>query len=292
MKFPGFMKGKEIRPTWRYHASGIIWRVVPTGSGKLVGEDRDVDRKQATFFCVSQTSGEVLWQGVEFSERWWIGIEAIHRDVVLLHGFAKPDMPEHKGVFAVDLLTGTKLWSNDECKFLVAEDDVVLAAKDSLEGNIILELEYRTGAILRSWGNNSQVVRDARNRISSRPSDAMEFPVPLGRIDNGESEAADLVRSYCTNKSIVGLVEVLDNEDTIVVNYHERMGQGEDTALHLKNTIAVLERESGSVLLHETINEDVQAIAPESFFVQHGTLFYIKNRNTLTAVSLAVSERN
>jgi len=287
------MRDKQIRPTWRYRTNGILWRVVPAaGSGKLVGEDRDVGQKETTFFCVSQTSGEVLWQGVEFSERWWIGIEAIHRDVVLLHGFAKPDMPEHKGVFVVDLLTGRKLWSNEECKFLVVEGDVVLAAKDSLEGNIILELEYRTGAILRSWGNNGQVVRDAQRRISSKESDAMEFPVPLGRLDDGESEVAELVRSYCNNKSIVGHIEVLDGEDAIIVNYHERMGQGEDTEPDLKNTIAVLERESGSVLLHETINENVQAVVPESFFVQHGTLFYVKNHNTLTAVSLAVPEQD
>jgi len=290
--FSSLMTGGEIHPTWRYRANGTIWRVVPTDSGKFVGEDRNVEQKHASFFCVSQSSGEVLWDSVEFAERWWISIEAVHRDVVLLHSFAKPDLPEHKGVFGVDLLTGTKLWTNDDCKFLVAVDDLVFVSKETLEGCTILELDYRTGAILRSWGNNAQVVKDAKNRAASGVSANLEFPVSLERLHNGETEGATIVRRHCANKVIVGDIEVLSHDSAIVVNYHERAGSQKDPGVSLKNVLTILERESGNVLFHDTLNENVQAFVPESFFVRDNTLYYIKNHNTLTAVTIAASEQD
>jgi hypothetical protein len=286
------MTGGEILPTWKYRARGTIWRLIPTNSGKFVGEEREPEQRQTTFFCLSQTSGEVLWHNVGYSERWWIGIEAVHRNVVILHGFAKPDMPEHKGIIAVDLLTGTTLWTNDECKFLIAEGDGVFVSKPALEGEVILELEHQSGAILRSWGSNGQVIREARTRNALHASNTPAFPVPLDSLDDGEVEVANLVRKHCADKPIVGRVELLDREQAVVVNFHERMNREEESVLHLKNTLMVLGRASGTVLFRETLDENVQGTAPDSFFVYGDMLYYIKNRNTLTAVRMTVSARD
>lgn len=290
MWFPDQKKGGVLRPQWRYRARGAIWRIIPTDSGKFVGEERDVEKKETTFFCVSQRSGEVLWQNVTFPERWWIGIETVHRDVVLLHGFATPDLPEHKGLIAIDLLTGTHLWTNEECKFIIAGGESVFVSRgEAAGGEAVLEMEYRTGATLHFWGDNIQAVRDAKDRISRPLYDAAEFPVPLESLDDDDVDAADLVRRHCADKSIVGRVELLDHSRAVVVNYYERLNKEEETVLRLKNTLAVLGRESGDLLFRETLDEDVPGTAPDSFFVYRDTLYYIKDRHTLTAVRIDVA---
>ena len=88
MSLFGFLKDQKLKPTWEYKVDGLIWRVIPAESGKIVGEVRNVTKKATSFFCLNQMTGEVFWEDLKFGERWWIGIEAIHKDVILLHGFA------------------------------------------------------------------------------------------------------------------------------------------------------------------------------------------------------------
>jgi hypothetical protein len=86
----GFLKDQRLGATWTYKVDGVIWRVIPAESGKIVGEVRNVAKKTASFFCLNQMTGEVFWEDLKFDERWWIGIETIHEDIILLHGFSTP----------------------------------------------------------------------------------------------------------------------------------------------------------------------------------------------------------
>ncbi len=279
-----FLRKGKLSPIWRYETTGVLWRLVPTDAGKLLGEQRDLVKKSVSFFCLSQMTGEVLWENLAVGDHWWSGIEAVHRDVFFVHGFATPDLPEHKSITAVDLLSGTKLWSNDELNFILAVDDSVFASRNSLEGNHLLELEYRTGAILRSFGTNEEVLREARIRSAGSAVDLLQFPAPLDKSDANIFEA---IQKLVPFEKLIGPVEMIELDGALIFNYHEPCPQQGKNELRVNNILRVIDKGSDSVIFGDIINAEAPAIVPESFFVQHGTLFYIKNRTTLTAVRIA-----
>ena len=109
------LKGRKYTPAWKYRTKGILWRVGPVGPASLAGEVRDPERKEVRFFCLDRLTGRVRWEGKQFGDPWWVGIECGIENVLLLHGYAHPDMPGHRGLIAVDTFTGDVLWSNQEC---------------------------------------------------------------------------------------------------------------------------------------------------------------------------------
>src|ERR1041385_7071151 len=143
-------RNNQVKVAWLFKAKGMIWRLLPTTDGYFVGEDRTLDNKKTTFFCIDQKSGEVRWQNVSFGEDWWISLEVIHDDIVFLHEYAVPSMPEHKKIFALSLPTGKLLWSNDTLKFEFVAGEHVYASRETFEARIFFELDVGTGAVLRS----------------------------------------------------------------------------------------------------------------------------------------------
>lgn len=282
MKVYGLRKG-DLKRVWTYKTAGIIWRVLPSDSGKLLGEVRYKDNKKVEFFCIDQASGDIHWERRGFGEKWWVGIEAIHKDVLYLHGFATPEMPEHKQIIAVDLLSGEQLWFNADLKFEIAVDDSLYATRNTAEGNMVFELQYRSGAILRSWGSDHQVLREARIRSVS-PASTAEFPVPVESLQEVDNRLAEIV----TGGERKGSFEVVPGNLMVVFNYHKKSDVGAPGALRFDNVLRVFDRQTGKIVYQENLNIGAAAVIPYAFFVQGDMLFYIKERRSLTAVRLQV----
>jgi hypothetical protein len=286
MKVFEFLRKGELRRIWRYSTKGVIWRALPSADGKLVGEERDLARKETTFFCLNQMTGEVLWEGISFGEPWWIGMEAIHRETIFLHGFGKSDLPGHKRIIAVDLLTGSKLWRDDELRFEHAFDESVFASKEGIEERLVFELDYRSGGVLRSWGNNERVIEDAKVRSVDEVDSDIEFPISMNELLLGDSDVASAIQKHRDTKATIGPVEIIDNDDVSVFNYYEKVDKGTEDNPELNSVLKVLDKQRGKVIFSEVLNHNVPAVVPDSFFVQRGLLFYVKERSQLTAVRL------
>lgn len=167
-----------IRTAWEYAVQGSVWRLVPAPGGRVVGEDRDTAAKAASFFCIDLGTGRPLWERVTFDEPWWLGIEAVHRETVVLHRFAKPDMPEHKGVIVLDAGTGTVLWEDREAHLLLAAGDSLFTGRPTLTGRAVREHRYRSGEMVRDWGDEFSGVRDVARTMPPEPGPEPLLPVP------------------------------------------------------------------------------------------------------------------
>lgn len=285
MALLSFLHPGKLSPRWQYDVSGVVWRLFPTGSGYLVGEERELAGKTARFFCLDQMTGSVRWEKVTFVERWWIGIEAVHGTTVLIHGFAAPDLPEHKSITAIDLLSGAMLWSNADAKYLGVRDESVYAALDSLEGRRIVELDLRTGTVRRA-GDVMEILKDVNAGAMPPVKDSPEFPVAMDYAAAISTYSA--VRQYCEGKNIIGAVEILDHDNHVLIfNCHEKVVARNASDVRLRNVLQVVDRGSGKVLFGDVVNSSAAAIVPDSFFVQHNMLYYIRDRHRLTAVPLA-----
>jgi Domain of unknown function (DUF4905) len=275
---------RTISPAWDYKVPGLLWRLVPTESGLLVGEERDVERKRTGFFCVYQSTGELLWQSSDFEEQWWIGIESTHRDRLFLHGYATPDMPLHMGITAVDLFTGKRVWRRPDLKFLATTGESVFASRDVGENRVVLEVRISDGELLCEIDVNDKRFKEDITQTETHPTDAPIMPRPIDVTDEVDQRTIRLIHGHINSWKVVGQVVRLVRNGLLVFSFHERMGNASEG--HLRNLLGIIDVNSGGRVWSETLNRDVRSIAPESFFVHGAMLFYVKERTTLVAMNL------
>lgn len=273
-----------LRPVWRYVPQGLLWRVVPAGSGLLLGEVRTEDRKNAWFFCLEERTGHVLWERLDFGLGWWCGVEAVSGGLVFLHGFASPDLPVHKSVHAVDLWTGRLLWSAQGLRFVKAGVDTVYAHEETLAGVILLALDARTGARRRTEVLEDGAVAPMVNATENAKTGEPAFPVPLPSVGRVGPDVAGILSELSGPVETGPTVEVLLVDGLVIAcrtTMMERLFRSE---------LMVIGKSGNRMLYRDEIAAAVAPPAPESFFVRGGMLIYIKDRTMLTGVDLRAAE--
>jgi hypothetical protein len=283
MQVPEFLRKQKVQPTWVYRAKGAVWRVVPAEVDVFVGEDRQLDTKEVSFFCLNKVTGELFWEGISFDEPWWIGIEAVHRGRIFMHGFTKPDMPDHQRILALDLSTGRLAWSCDDMRFICADDGSVFASKNTITGSMIHELDFHTGSTLKVWGDDTTGMHAAKARMHILAMDEPEFPQPLDMSTDGDDPVITLVRKHCPEETVPGSIESLTRNNLLLLSSHERSGKGD----RLRNVLKVIDLRDGDLVFTETLNDNLRGIAPDSFFVQGEMIYFVKDRSSLTCLSIS-----
>ena len=93
----------EIKKLYSYKSEKQIWRILISGSDKLILETRDLNTKEVFFNCLFIENGKSIFSNLQLDEKCWIGIEDIYKGIIFFHYFPKPDMPHHKGIIAFDI---------------------------------------------------------------------------------------------------------------------------------------------------------------------------------------------
>src|SRR5471030_2358796 len=93
--------------------NGAIWRMeIDSLSETVFVEIRNSTEKIVSFGSVNLLTGKVNFKDLTTPERWLTGIEADWNGVLLLHNYQSENSPVHKGVIAVDAISGEIIWSN------------------------------------------------------------------------------------------------------------------------------------------------------------------------------------
>lgn len=286
MKFFDRIKGSSLKPAWIYKADGIVWRLVPSTGGFLVGEERDVEKKTVRFFCLDSEEGKPLWQRLTFEEQWWIGIEAVHGGVVFLHAFASPDLPEHRGITAVDLERGLTLWSSPDLAFHAVHGTSLYVTKWGPGGAVLLAVDPRTGSVARQLDPGEKVPPALEGSLP----EGVVFPVPVDLLADNSHGGREIQASVST-ESLVGPVEAVNEDNLTVFSYHERADTAANEPPRFNRLLRILDRRTGTPVFEETLEAGVGAVVPDSFFLYNDTLLYVKDRRTITAVRLVGQTR-
>ncbi len=287
MNIASLFNRRTLKPSWTFTSQGSIWRLLPTESGEFVGEARDQDKKQVSFFALDAQSGAPLWRDLRLDEPWWAGIEAASGGVVLLHRFATPDMPQHKGILALDLKSGAQLWENRELTFWFIRDDSVITHRAVFEKRVVVELDLRSGQVKRELDEDAGVTE-----LGGRPGPGFGmdgspvFPEILS-ADNTDAATTRLVHRRLPSRGIVGDVEYLVTAGHMVLNYHTISSHSDSDQALLDNHLKVLDAKSSGVVYEDVIAREVRGPVPDSFFLWKNTIYYIKNQHTLTAVKFS-----
>lgn len=279
------VRGRSLTPAWEYAVKGVIWRVLPTETGQFVGEERNIQEKSVSFFCIRQDSGAIQWADVRLPERWWIGIEAVHNSLVLLHEFALPDFPDHKKIHALDLSSGRLRWSNEKLRYIFARGDRIYAADDL--GAVYSELDSITGEETQQL--NAEEVHALRR--TAQYDDPIDFPLPFVNSEGRQDDVARTIEKLVSGANRIQFIEYLQKGDILAVDYYSTIGKDPLERLMDQHFI-IAERQSGRILYREVLNSNASGAVPDAFFGLGDRLFAITDKRVLKAFNLPPGSTN
>jgi len=281
-------RGRRLKSAWQFTVKGVLWRIAADDTGHLIGEERDAERKKASFFCLDRESGQALWADRRFSEEWWIGIEGFRGGVLYLHGFSTPELPGHRGLTAIDVPTGETLWENSDFMFVAAHEDRLYVFQGGIIGGRVLELDPRSGEVQKTLGADDAILNSIMEEAREAYREEAEIPLPFPDSEGETSPIVQLVRQRDELQPDADVIEYIDHATTPVFVYSIRRpgkAQGES---HRDSVLEVVDRASGRVLLCEVLSSGMPWSVQETVFVVQDRLFYVTDRKTLTAVPLGV----
>lgn len=286
MNIFSFFSSSRRSPQWKYAATGHIWRVLFSETGRVIGECRQQEEKLASFFCLHEETGEPLWENVRLSEPWWVGIEAIHRHYLVLHEFLKPDLPEHQRMRVIDIESGAIKWKNDNLTFWFAYGDRLYAYRDLFERRVAYALDLSSGDTVASYEEGLEELQSLRRLAAGEQSGGeYVFPEILDERNVGP-DIERLIRKETRGKTIAGNIEMIHERDLLLFNYHAQTPRSQPDAPVLENHFAMYRVAEGDKIFSEVLAEGVRAPTPDSFFLKNQTVYFIKNQQVLTALRL------
>ena len=281
--FPLF-RSKQLKPIWEFSTDVLIWRILFSSQNKIIGETRNQEAKSTSFFCIDAQTGKSLWKGIAFDEPWWIGIETVYDKWIILHRFARPDMPEHRGIYMVELATGKLLWRNDELTYWFVLDQKLYAYKYIFEKRLGYEIDINTGTVLNEYADNLDSLHELRRQVLQNESESIQAAELLESYhkEQANSEVAVSIQQITGGNALEGWIEYLIRSNILLVSHYRK--QNSSATATLENIFTVYDAERKERLFNEIIVKDVQAPSPDTFFVKDEFVYFIKNQNTLTAL--------
>lgn len=292
MKIFSFLHSGQRTPDWTYEAGGHIWRILFSEKGRIVGESRDHEKKTASFFCLDEETGHVCWEDVHLREPWWVGIEAVYRDFLILHEFLKPDLPEHQRIRVLDIESGALRWKNDDLSFSFAHDNRLYAYRDLFEKRVGYALDLGTGEVVEAYEEGLKELRTLKTLAANEQLDErFRFPEAF-EVETADPEIEKLVRKETKGESVEGRIEVIRERDLLFIGYYVLRSNTTPEATALKNHFAVYRVSAGRRIFSDVLTTDARRPTPDSFFIRNQTTYFIKDQRILTALRLWKSSQN
>jgi hypothetical protein len=266
----------SIKKNYSFSNKRNIWRLVPSASGYLVIEEREMNSKEVFFNCLKTSDGKILFKDFQLEEKYWIGIEVVYKDFIFFHKFRKPDIPDHRGIYAFDIRTQNLIWQNDDLIFLLAKDDKVYAYHVTFEGREYFTLDNLSGDIIEELGNNISEINRVREE-SIKNDFANNFLFPEKFVENEKTQSIGKIISKVSDGiKIIGDINWLRYNDYVMFNYHESNSDGS-----FNNCFKVMDVIKNKIVLNETLNNKSKNLISESFFIANDLLFLLVEKTKL-----------
>jgi hypothetical protein len=272
----------EIKRIYAFSNNRQIWRLLPTDTNKLIIEERDIENKEVFFNCIDISTGERIFSDFQLDEKFWVGIEAIDKEVIYFHKFLKPDMPGHQGIIAFDINSESILWENSEYSFLFIDGSKIYCFKSLFEGRNFFVLDSKTGQLIEDLGDDIAEINLLREKALSRQTfHDYIFPQMYFPEDTLPENIFNIFNEIKNEKVIAGKIEYALFKDILFFNYHEVLNDGQ-----LKNTFLGVEINSNKRIFQEILISKTSAFVPDSFFFRQNLMFLLQEKIRLVVYNL------
>lgn len=279
----------ECRLRWRYLAGddAMIWRLMFTRSGALVGQKRCLTQRRSLFFSIDDRSGQILFDdylllisegGAPAGEGWFTGIETVSENYVYFHSYQESS-PEHIGLWAADAATGRMVWFRGDIVYCITIDEGFLVYIPSVfagfpERNYLI-IDPLTGRELRRPGNDSGVINALRLEAVFE-EERQEVTLPEFAVDG--SVQCRMLRG--AGVAAPEYAECLTVDNVTAAAIHER----HPSSGAWQSTLCIVH--DGQLLYEDIIAGKRDAPAVNSFLLRNRGLYYIKEASELIVVDI------
>jgi len=240
---------------------GTIWRMEIDALRDIIFlEIRNNEDRRVTFTAINLITAKTYFDNLTTPERWLTGMEAAYNGVLLLHNYQSETGPTHKGISAIDAVSGDILWSNYTIAFDHLSVNGPVAYDSRIQPRKLFLIDINTGATIRNYNPSIDIVLN--NNIALP---AMISP-------------ADLPADIVVVNTFGNMVHYLEYNKFRIVSLHALM-EGQLTQ-------SVLVMDSGETVYRDLLNQDIQKIQPEAFILHQNQLIYIKNKSELKVLTL------
>jgi hypothetical protein len=283
-------KKSEIQKAWSLKTKDgdtVVWKLLISPNGVLVGEERNLRDRTSSLFALEVETGTVRWRGVGLNEAWWFGTERATEDTLYIQTFRKPDMPDPKGIIALDLASGKERWSNPDLIMLFDKGDELYAAREMFGMKEFIVLDSATGEIKESLGRDEETVRHIRLTLTEDDIHSL-YSTPLDEQSELFQPVEALLKSTIGVKDIRGTIDYAEYGKHLIFSYHERGKASAQAMLDnmLTNELHVLDKDKGEIVYSDTLNKETPFPVPDNFFINRGTLIYVKEKRELLGIRL------
>lgn len=272
----------KLKKKYRFDNKRQIWRILPTNDGKLIIEERENEKKQAYFHCLSLYTGKKILNNFQLEENFWVGIETVKDDTIFFHKFAKPDMPKHKGIFAFDINSKKIFWENPDLVYQFILHDKIYSYAEKFGGKKFYALNPLNGEIINELDQNYEMINDLREEsFKEEDNKGYLFPEVFEVELVDDDQVADLIKSLRNDFVISGKVEYIIKNQLLMMSFHEVNSQRNFT-----NHFKAVDLSKGKYILEEVINKETNLYFTDSFFVKDDLLFLLFGKSRLVVYKI------
>ncbi|HET8827966.1 MAG TPA: DUF4905 domain-containing protein [Pelobium sp.] len=236
---------------------GIIWKIILDENNEIIVWECRTKNKKVAFYAYDFKNQHSLLNNFKFQDDWELSIHTVKDGVLYLNGHESDFSPVQKGIVAFDLIDKKILWQNFSISAQLFSNDGIIVFDSR-----ILPRKYRMIS-----AKNGQDMMDIDLQ-------SLAQAIPL------------------SNKII--LPKMMEAED-IINTTHQLIYDGlKITSYYLQNGNAIDQyikaEKDDEILIDEILNDQIQKISFDTFFVWQNKLVYIKNKTEI--VSYFVSLQN
>ncbi len=221
-------------------------------------------------------------------QSWWIGVEGVFDDVVILHEYARPDLPAHKKIIAVDINTGKTLWRNDELVFVSSNNNYLIAKEDSFANTQTLKLKLLTGEILCELSEDE--FKNTLKELNTNEKLYYQTPAEYWMDELLNEPFHGYIKKQNRANQIANTVEVLtDVENDIYVIGYSRKVNNDILKPVYDEYVSVLNKRAKILYTDKIVSSANIPIIPK-YFRKENILIYIKDKTIFKAVKLFESK--
>jgi hypothetical protein len=238
-----------------------VWHLeIDSLSETILIEIRNAADKKASFSSISLKNGQVFFEGLQTEERWLTGIETAYDGVLLLHNYQTETGPAHKGLIAIDELSGKALWSDFNLSFDFLSINGPVVYDTRLQPRKLFLADIKTGASIRNYepSIDLEIVRELAFPEEISVEFAQSLHLPVRPLEN--------------------TVHYLEHNNLRIVSLHAIRDGSMQQHLYVMSNMEVVYK--------DLLNTGIQKLQPESFLIYKDQLIYLKNQSQLKVLHL------
>ncbi|MEO1049842.1 MAG: DUF4905 domain-containing protein [Bacteroidota bacterium] len=260
---------RKLTPIFSHSFSSNIWNIITDEKGQtMVLEIRDQENHQVSFSALDIKSKQLLIEQHTLEEKWWVGVTALYKLIVIFHSYEDSANPEIKKFYGYDLQSAEITWELDDVVFIrMVPGGMLVRSKDEDEQYLLIDVEAGTAQHLP----DDQV--EAREGSQGGENNNVMYPLHYDEENEYFATLKKFVETR-TGRSPAKAIEYMEYQSCILISYYIYESE------KLSNFLLISDLQ-GNIVGQEVLDTSLESPGLDTFFVMGDNLFFVREKKNL-----------